>query len=342
VGSHVGWGESVPHRNVVVGDHIGESGVVPRLRHGNFMKNPYTEAMTRILKEAVERRAFFEKHPQALAYWMQWYSDLHYASRHDPNPDLHDWENLKYAILDLSKQVGDEYMDYIYSAWGATIDADSKREFGKPHRLEAKKNKTMGDWFAMCLDPKYRFNGIYSDRIRVIEHIMCCYGTGLAWNEDGFISDRDGEELFHGYETRGRKQLPEVLKRFVKAWRQHHVMLHGFKRWKAAIRRDRAEKIKAKRALKWVQKRHERLLKKYKAKLDDKLVPAKPETFYPMSEYSPLTHMPANAHPSYVAAAKEICGLILVSPDETKENKQYASKFLAQWDGSTHSVVTAP
>jgi len=286
------------------------------------MINPYTEAMAQILKEVVNRKGFFKKKPKALAYLMQWYSHLHYASRFDPNKELHDWENLKYAILDLDKVVDSIYADFVYFAWGATIDYESKRSYGKPHKLESKKNKTVQDWVKLCLDPKYRFHSLYPNRIKVIEKLLCHYGTGFTWNQEGFLSDPDGEGIFYGYETVGFKQLPKALKDLTVQWKRNTTIALGFKNWKIAIKQEQEEKKKADQALEYLQK-------KYKIPVE-KLVKAE-ETVYPMSKYSPLTLMPTNAHPSYIKAGKEICELILSNPNESKENIRFAKKFMKSY-----------
>lgn len=322
--------------------------------------NPYTTAMTRILKEAVAFREYFEKHPKALAYWMQWYSDLHYASRHDPNENLHDWVNLKYAIIDMEEDpsVGKKYANFIYDAWGASIHEEPDSKYGKPHPLESKINKTVDEWVTLCLDPKYRYHSVYSDRLRVLDHLLCTNGTGLEWNRDGFIchraiADEEGDmDIFLGYSINGigRRQLPEPLKRLIQGWRMHKVMFHGFKNMLAAKRRQKAEDRKLDRAHKTLQKELKALLKKQGKTYEDHVKEVFPgmkgnqARFYPMSEgYCRLLDMPKNAHPSYIVAGKEICEAILNDPIEAsnRDNGKLARKFLNKWFGGKENASTA-
>ena len=305
--------------------------------------NPYTEAMKRILKEAVERKAFFEKHPKALAYWMSWYDRAHYASRHDADVNLHDWENPKYALIDLRDSIGD-YANFIYDAWCACHHEEETYKGGKPHPLWSKVNKTADDWEKVF---RFKYTSLYPDRLSALDQLLCTIGNGLAWNQDGYICHRtvaqemgDGD-IFLGHSTVGRRQLPAPLKQLLKGWRMHKIMFHGFKKMKAAERRAVAEDKKLKSSLASLSK----LLKKHgapkKSKLDKYLAPPR-TTLYPMcKDYSLLCKMPEHAHKSYVEAGREVSTAILKNGAEPEENVKIAIEFLMKWYGTTHPVEGA-
>ncbi len=279
--------------------------------------------MGRILSEVVERRDFFEQHPKALAYWMGWYDNIHYASRFDKDEKLHDWDNLKYDVIDLEETVGEEYANLVYDAWGVNIreGEDSKR--GKLHKLEGKINKTMDEWVKLSLDPAYRYNCIFPNRTAVLNYLLCVIGTGLDWNKEGFICNMgpSGTDLsvFHGYNSVGKRNLPKALVNLVETWKQHKIISSGFRRFNDAKRKEQRKKKERDDAMDVL------LATLPKTKSKPKSSPQ--IEFYPMCEYSKLVSMPENAHESYKNACKEICEAI-VNTSKDKRNVKIAKKFI--------------
>lgn len=328
--------------------------------------NPFQEAVDCILKEAVARRKFFWYRPKVLACWMDLYNELTYTSRH-----LGNWNyevgNPKYPILDLD--VDEEYKDFIYDAWGATIDEESrKQDGGKLMPLDLKRDKTMDDYFELYLNPKYRYNSLFPDRMRVIDHLLLTIGNGKAWNSRGFIGDKgtcgNEGELFLGY-PKFKKYLPYELKDLAKKWSADPMVKEARELRKRADRKWRLEEKAKKISMEKLSKEWKDLVKKLppeERKKHKQLTKERdskkyaPQDCYPISEkFSLITTMPDNAHQSYIAAGREVCWFIL-SPHEYnweddqsrfmpkpkssdkkhyvkrfEDQKKFAKKFLKKW-----------
>lgn len=149
------------------------------------MNDKFTAPMQEILKMVVKHQEFLSKNPKQLALLMDEFSNLHASSRLHKNEDLHDWNNPKDDILELkySNIVDKEYADLVYDAWCAEMHWD--RTPVRP--LERKKNKSMDDIIAMCLDKDYKYHMIYPNRQQVLNYYLCVIGTGLDWLPDGSI-----------------------------------------------------------------------------------------------------------------------------------------------------------
>ena len=61
--------------------------------------------------------------------------------------------------------------------------------------------------------------------------------------------------------------------------------------------------------------------------------------FYPISNYSNITKIDKNSHPSYISAGLEICEEILEHCDEErKENVAFAKKFIKKFKNN-HGII---
>lgn len=292
------------------------------------MSNPFVKAMEKILKLVVKHQSFLEKNPKVLAKMMQEYDDLHYASRHHPNEKLHDWNNLKYDVIDLEDQVGSQYASLVYDSWAATLF--QYEDWEPKTALEKKKNKTMDEIVKMCLDLKYRYNSMYPSRKSVLDYYLCCIGTGLGWNKEGFIGPKEGPSgtdmnIFEDYD---KEEIPEkILKSFT--WLKDPDIELGRKTmWQD--RKDHFKKKEQEREhFKNIEKALMSELPEFK-KLDE----VKNTPYYPLSEdYSLICNIPKNVDPSFVKAAKEICNAILNNQEESMSNKKIAKKILKKLEG---------
>lgn len=323
---------------------------------GCVKTNQFRVACNRVLREAVKRQKFFEANPKLLAAWMHYYNDLHYSSRHAGN-DYEVWENPKYPIIELEDKVGEHYGSLLYDAWGAAIHEDENRLYGKTLPLEEKMNKTVDDWVAIKLNPRYRFKSLYHTRYQVLSTILCSIGSGYTWNKDGFVCDKGtagtDATLYIGYEKQW-KNLPSPLQKLIGEWYADPIIKKGArKRW-LSYQKQRKEKLELKKMSRDWRKLHPIDKEKEAARQAEWEKKKLPEgmSFYPMCEYSPLVNMPRNAHSSYVKAAREICDLIMAAEFDPKlarehwtkgsnsykhheqslvSNKKIARKFLKDW-----------
>lgn len=281
--------------------------------------------MDDILELVVKHKSFLEKNPKQLALLMKDYDEIHYASRCHEDESLHDWDNLKYSVIDLEEVVSKKYAHLVYDAWCANIEDEES----SGHELEYKPNKTMDDYFAMCLDPEYRYKLIYPNRRAVLNHILCCIGNGYDWNKKGYITKSHGPsgtemETFWNFkkeklDSKITKECYWLKDKEIIKYRK--IYLDKKQSWKKEkyIDLDKLDKILAKLDPEYAKKEQER---KEQEKKEQETAP-----FYPLCDYSKIWTMPKNAHSSYKKAAKEICELILSNEKETKENKAMAKKI---------------
>jgi hypothetical protein len=290
------------------------------------MSNPFTKAMTKILQLVVKHQNYLINNPPQLAKLMKEYDLLHYASRHHDNENLHDWENLKYAVIDLEEVVSPFYASLVYDAWASII----RDEESSGHPLEDKPNKTMDDYFKMCLDPKYRYHSLYPNRQFVLNHYLCGY---FLWNAQGYLKSRrdvgpceNDLEQFKGSQT---CKLPANIQKSL-TWLTNKEINLCKKRYHQAQVKHRQENDKLETSLKEIEK----FLKKADPKKyqTDQLKKQKAIDEHPYSliskEYSAIYSIPDNAHPSFKAAAIEVCEGILTRPKEHKANKTIAKQIL--------------
>lgn len=289
------------------------------------MRNPFTAAMTKILKIVVKHHKFLKNHPLVLAKIMKEYDDLHNASRHHPNENWHDWNNLKYAVIDLEEnpKITPEYANLVYDAWASTISGEEDLE--EKHPLENKLNKTMDEIVTMCLDPNYRYNCLFPNRRKVLDYYLCCIGTGYGWSQDGFIGPQNGPSgsdmnQFVNYQT---ATIPEkILQEFT--WLSNPDIIQGKDLMLQSQKAHFAKKQADRERLKLVEQE----LLKYDSQYAKEMNQEKNSPFYPLCEYSLLCNIPKNAHPSYLSAAKEVCLEIISSEQESSSNKKIAQKVL--------------
>ena len=302
----------------------------------------FTDNMTQVLQLTIKHKSYLEKNPKHLALLMKEYDELHYSSRYHDDENIHDWNNLKYAVIDLEDVVDPEYASMVYDAWASTrIDDDD----GTPeswHPLERKTNKTMDEIVEMCLDPKYRYNSIFPNKKAVLSHYLCTLGSGLCWNKNGFIGEKspsgESSEMFDFY---WEETLPFFLQEEL-TWLNDEEINKCKQRKKKAISDEKKkredEREKHKQEMEKAINEITDLLKgddlaKFKEgmknKAQERIEAELTAPYYPIhEEYALICHIPENAHPSYVTAAIEVCNDILQGEKESEENKKVATKLL--------------
>lgn len=295
------------------------------------MSNPFTKAMKKILQLVVKHQKYLVANPPQLAHLMEEYNTLHYASRHHPKENWHDWENLKYAVLDLKELVSPFYADLVYDAWCCPF----RDEEDEIHPIKNKPNKTMDDYVAMCLDPNYRYNSLYPNRQFVLNQYLC--STGYIWSAQGYLKSRidmgpcgNDLEQFKGSET---CVMPDNIKKSI-TWTEDVDIILGKQNLKKSEVAKRKKDNKLRDSLDEIEK--------FLAKLDPKKheeeqkQKKKDTEEHPYNEiikdYSAIWNMPDNAHESYKLAAREVCEGILTRPKEHKRNKTIVKQILKRLD----------
>lgn len=283
------------------------------------MSNIFKKAMDDILELVVKHKSFLEKNPKQLALLMNDYDEIHYASRFHKNKDLHDWDNLKYAVIDLEEVVSKKYANLVYDAWAANIEDEES----SGHELEYKPNKTMDDFINMCLDPKYKYKSIYPNRKSVLNHLLCVIGNGYDWNKKGFLTKSHGPsgtemETFWGFK---KEKIAENIEKECYWLKNKEINEYRKIYLKSKSKKDKFPDLEK---LEWILSK---LDPKYAKKIEQEKKEQEAAPFYPLCDYSKIWTMPKNAHASYKEAAYEICTTILTDPKESKENKDMAKKI---------------
>lgn len=180
----------------------------------------------RILEVVTNDWDYFKENPKHLAWAMMNFSLVHYAGRRIDSCS----ENPKDLVLNAGEKLSEEDSDLLYDAWGVTVS--NQREFPDANPelpLESKSNKTLDEWIELCTDRNYEFRSIFPDAHSVESHLICCYGTGMGWNKDGFIthtgpSDVD-ESIFANY-TRAEDEIRSDLKKQILKIRSNPLIIH--------------------------------------------------------------------------------------------------------------------
>jgi hypothetical protein len=53
--------------------------------------------------------------------------------------------------------------------------------------LLLKPNKTFDDWVEIKTHKEYKYNDLYSSRMKVADHLLCTLGNGYDWNKQGYL-----------------------------------------------------------------------------------------------------------------------------------------------------------
>lgn len=179
--------------------------------------SPFVRGMYKILRLVVKEEKFFKNNPKALAWTMFQYDQLDRSSRYldvdeEGNQDVY-WGNPKYPIIELEKEVSEDYANLIYDAWGAGVRNSGYVE--KKLKAELKINKTVDDYLALFLNSKYRYQSLYESEKDVLDSLLCVIGTGYRWNQDGFLAEIGpsgcDQTIFYNFQLFKKETLPEKI-----------------------------------------------------------------------------------------------------------------------------------
>lgn len=180
----------------------------------------------RILEVVINDWDYFKARPKHLAWAMMNFSLVHYAGRRIDSCS----ENPKDLVLNAGEKLSEEDSNLLYDAWGVTVS--NQREFPDANPelpLDSKQNKTLDEWIELCTDRNYEFRSIFPDAHSVESHLICCYGTGMGWNKDGFITDTgpsDVDEAMFANYTRAEDEIRSDLKKQILKIRSNPLIIH--------------------------------------------------------------------------------------------------------------------
>jgi len=187
---------------------------------GNLVSNlPY-----KIIAVVQSNIRYLLDNPKQLAWCLFCYDRMHLAVRYSGT----DTDNPKYIFLDNPETdwpgLSEKELNTLYEAWGVSVSNDIPNDqcFG----VIPKKNMTLDEWVELKLNPGYEYNSLYRTRHDVVNNLFCVIGTGMNWNEDGFISDgRDGvdEAIFYGYSQAEKEVEPKIRNKIKKICNDRRV-----------------------------------------------------------------------------------------------------------------------
>ena len=306
----------------------------------------------KILDVVANNFDYFKERPAHLAWAMMNYELIHRVGDYSPNP--------KDAILKVAEGLSEEDGNLLYDAWGVTVSTGCEFPDTNPNiPLESKRNKTMEEWVELFTNPPYRFKSLFPDEFAVKDYLLCTIGTEYNWNNQGFIANVGpsgvDNDIFAGYtrsedsidvdirgkilEVRLNPKIRDKADTYLRETYNVAGRIYSGEDWIEAINpRAKKEREERERMNGELEALLARLPEDVRSELDigklqrkeGNVSEPKERKHYPLSEYSNLVRMPANAHQSYVTTGIEIARNIVANPNEPQESQRFAKDFLEQ------------
>lgn len=262
-------------------------------------------------------------------------------------------DNPKYYILEYKDFKNSEIQDLVYDAWCVESTNDGPwdhpfywqtAELTSDERFMGKPHKTMRDWHIYL-------NRYFDDRRmsrRSLEYrMLCAFGTGTGWDADGYmdhlspsgypfnfygdwrnaeINEEVRKDLDRVFKTPDLKKAIAAAEKYIEEYLKTYVpnqsLIDMEKKFNALMLKhepDYLDPDKVAAREKSMRRSTNRAMKEQERK----------DGFYnQICEYSPIMHIPKNAHKSYLDATKRICDDILGSEYEKPKTKKQAKKIL--------------
>lgn len=180
---------------------------------GNLVSNlPY-----KIIAVVQANIRYLLDNPKQLAWCLFCYDRMHLAVRYSGT----NTDNPKYIFLDNPEVdwpgLSEKELNLLYEAWSVSVSSHIPNDqcFG----VIPKKNMTLDEWVELKLSSEYEYKSLYRSRHDVVSSLLCALGTGMNWNEDGFISEgRDGIDkvIFYGYSQAENEVEPKIRNKIKK------------------------------------------------------------------------------------------------------------------------------
>jgi len=271
-------------------------------------------------------------------------------------------DNPKYKI-EMCEPESEEIENYIYDAWGMHVDngyGPGWEEFhqimiiGEPlSEMETKllkPNKTFDEWVEVLTDPEYKYSSMYPDRRSVANHLLCVIGNGYGF-KNGFIiieaggADQDQTDYGDWKNAKFRDDIQAIVDSIVSDPEVELVLQHISKKKAEHETKELAREIKT-LGMSFMDFKNS---KAYKLLLKgDDEESNKPYEYYPICNYSKISMIDENSHPSYIAAGIEICEHIIKNPpqyrkdfnkyqrDQCDSQVKFAEKFLNKFKNENY------
>lgn len=236
-----------------------------------------------------------------------------------------------------------------------SIILDCNKEYSEVELMLLQPNKSMEDWVNIKTHPEYRYKSLYPDRRRVLDYLLCTIGTGYKLENGYIIEEASGADIDKA--RYGQWENAVLNKRFMKTIERiltfpevaEVLEIERIHKKKWAVQKsfmylhlsERQEKeLEAKiesnlseeeidemaQVVDELHKKREEEYKGFKKYLEsenlDMFGNQKKDYigYYPISNYSIITQLDENSHPSYIKAGIEICNDIL---NHQKEEIEY-------------------
>lgn len=272
------------------------------------------------------------------------------AEMTEPDGSIYEYDqcddNPKYKI-EMCEPQSETIEDYIYDAWGMHVEngfGPGWEEFekivkeGEPlsdlDKMLLKPNKTFDEWVEIMTHQEYPYKRLYPNRASVADHLLCVIGNGYGF-KNGYVieeasgADQDTTDYGDWKNAKFREDIQAVVDKIM-ADPEAEKVLRYIDEAKAE---DREKKLEKERKA-WGGMTYEefRNSDEYKKIFGESEKKEKQREYYPISEnYSIITKLNENSHPSYIQAGIEICEDIVANPPQYK--KSYNEYQKEQCDG---------
>ena len=265
-------------------------------------------------------------------------------------------ENPKYKI-EMCDPESEEIENYIYDAWGMHVDngyGPGWEEFrkiieeGQPlselQIKQLKPNKTFDEWVEILTHAEYPHKRLFLDRDSVADYLLCVIGNGYGF-KNGYVikeasgADQDTTDYGDWLNAKFRDDIQEIVDKIM-ADPEVEKVLRYIDVAKAEYREKELEKER--KAFDGMTYEEFCNSDEYKEIFGSKK--DTPKEYYPISKnYSIITMIDKNTHPSYIQAGIEICEYIVANPpkhkpgynkyqkDQCDEQVKFAEDFLQRF-----------
>lgn len=282
----------------------------------------------RIIKNNQEYLTQPENLPQ-LAKLGYMYNTLWYGGRHASYKNIiesnQNDDNPKYKI-EMCNPINDEIENYIYDAWGMHVSnefGDNWETFktivndGIPltdiEKKQLKPNKTFDEWEEIFTDPTYRYYHMFKTRRKTADYLLCTIGTGYGYRNGCIIleasgADQDSTDYGDWKNCTFRKDIQLKVDKIMNDSGVEKVMKF------LTIEKAESDAKKLAEEIKSFGMSYADWQNSKQAQEMDSMLTAEIPEYYPISNYSIITMLDENSHPSYIKAGLEISNDIIKYP----------------------------
>lgn len=215
--------------------------------------------------------------------------------------------------------------------------------------IKNKIDKTIDEWVKIMTDKNYRYVSLFPTKRSVVDYLLCTIGTGYGF-KNGYVyeeaSGADEDVAIYGDWKNATfdSKIDDIVKGIMGTPEVKETIETAYNFLKSE--RERRLKIEKERLCKMFDdiksddddddfnKEVDELLKSIMNGLEnnkekEEVIKEKYQQYYPICEYSNITKIDENSHPSYINTGIEVCEEILNhESEEDKDNIEFARKYL--------------